>query len=536
MSQVLDLLRAASAGKDTPTLSVSNIAKQWVSSCTETYFGPFHDRWPLIHAPLFDETEDDLFIVSTVVMIGSILRHEDSDVRDLALEVHSHLHDYCMKSLIAPQDEDLKNSIWPYETYQLALLNVIAALEFGKPSAIRNANRLLSSITISMRENNIFSAKSVELHQSKHFPGTFSPWIYMGRDRWRWQASVILQLDAYMSLFTSHPPFLRLKELDLGLLATYTLRNSHGLDLFFQRVPYEPKDRQQIKISAVAQTPRGLPTSGALVEDIQTGLSGVVTRLWVWRQNVQLSSNPSPAEVGERVQIENELNEWESKICQLFELLQAPETNPQGVSFLLHAYTGNEDPAKDGWERPVVARISDLLFDISMLYYCISLHLFAAEVPLIHHVSASSAEDEDTRTLFLHWTSSNSARQAICFAVRALQTCERTFSQNPQTSLVLNPMTKLCLTTACVIFHAWVTGPHRTCTCHLGQGATLPNVDLNDQEARQQWILMGGSISVEGTSLCSCASSVWMARFTSVLARDPRIWEFGIEALHKIGS
>ncbi|KAK7214421.1 hypothetical protein V2G26_002424 [Clonostachys chloroleuca] len=385
MSQILDLLRAASAGKDIPTLSVSDPAKQWVSSCTETYFGPFHDRWPLIHAPLFNETEDNLFVVSAVVMIGSILRDEDSSVRDLALEVHSHLHDYCLKSLTAPQDEELKYSVWPYETYQLALLNVIAALEFGKPSLIRNANRLLSFIIISIRENDIFSAKSVEHHQSKHFPGTFSPWIYMGRDRWRWQASVVLQLDAYMSLFTSHPPFLRLKELDLGLLATYTLRNTHGLDVFFQRVPYEPKDRQQTKISAVVQSPRGLPASGPLVEDIQIGLSGIVTRLWVWRQNVQLSFPLSPTEVEERLQIELELNEWESKICQLFELLQTPETNPQGVSFLLHAYTGEEDQGKDGWEGPVVARISGLLFDISMFYYCLGLHLFAAEAPVIHY-------------------------------------------------------------------------------------------------------------------------------------------------------
>jgi hypothetical protein len=37
-----------------------------------------------------------------------------------------------------------------------------------------------------MREKGIFSAESVEHHQSKHFPGTFGPWIYMGRDRWRW--------------------------------------------------------------------------------------------------------------------------------------------------------------------------------------------------------------------------------------------------------------------------------------------------------------------------------------------------------------
>ncbi|CAH0046833.1 unnamed protein product [Clonostachys solani] len=411
MSQILELLRAASACKDTPTLSVSDSVRKWVSLCTEAYFGPFHDRWALIHAPLFDETEDDLFIVSTVVMIGSILRDKVSIVRDLTLEVHSHLHDYCIKSLTATQDEDLKDSIWPYETYQLALLNIIAALELGKPSAIRNANRLLSFIIISMRENNIFSAESVERHQSKHFPGTFGPWIYMGRDRWRWQASVILQLDAYMSLFTSHPPFLRLEELDLGLLATYTLRNSHGLDMFFQRVPYEPKDRQRTKISDVAQNPRGLPASGPLVEDIQMGLSGIVTRLWVWRRNVQPSSTPSPTEVEERLQIENELDEWESKICQLFELLQAPETNPQAVSFLFHAYTGKEDPRKDGWEGPVVARISDLLFDISMFYYCLGLHLFAA-APVIHHVGAMSTEDDETRALLLQWTSSSSARQA----------------------------------------------------------------------------------------------------------------------------
>jgi hypothetical protein len=105
MSQILDLLRAASTVKDCPTLSVSDPVKQWVSLCAETYFGPFHDRWPLIHAPLFDETEDSLFVVSAVVMIGSILRDKDSSVRDLALEVHSHLHGYCLESLVATLKE-----------------------------------------------------------------------------------------------------------------------------------------------------------------------------------------------------------------------------------------------------------------------------------------------------------------------------------------------------------------------------------------------------------------------------------------------
>ncbi|VUC32454.1 unnamed protein product, partial [Clonostachys rosea] len=534
MSRILELLQVASACRDTPTLSVSNHVNQWISLCTEAYFGPFHDRWPLIHAPLFDAAEDDLFLVSTVVVIGSILRDKDSTARELALEVHSQLHDYCIKLLTAPQQGDLKDSVWPYETYQLALLNVVAAIEFGKPSAIRNANRLLSFIIISMREYNILNAKSVEHHQSKHFPGNFSPWILMGRDRWRWQACVILQLDAYMSLLTSHPPILRPKELDFGLLATYTLRNSHGIDVFFQRVPFEPKDRQRTRISDVAQDPRALPIS-PLVEDIQVGLSGVVSRLWTWRQNVQLSSTPSPIGDEDRLQIENTLNEWENKICQLFALLQSPEINPQAVSFLLHAYTGIEEPGTEGWEGPVVARISDLLFDVSMFYYCLGLHLFT-EVPITHHISVRPTEDDETRTRLLQWASSSSARQAVCFAVRALQTCERTFAQRSQSNVVLNPMTKLCLTTACIIFHAWVTSPHQTCTCHLGHGATTPNVDLNDKEVRQQWISMGGPISVEGTSLCSCVSHVWVTRFTSVLACDPRIWEFSIGGLSNIVS
>lgn len=64
--------------------------RAWISACVQQYFGTFHERWTVLHAPSFDEKADDAFKVGTVVIIGAWLRDRDN-LRDIILDIHNRL-------------------------------------------------------------------------------------------------------------------------------------------------------------------------------------------------------------------------------------------------------------------------------------------------------------------------------------------------------------------------------------------------------------------------------------------------------------
>lgn len=63
--------------------------KKWSAACIDAYFGRFHDRWPVLHAPTFEKEVESARLRSTVLLIGSWLRHENEGNNHLLFDIHS---------------------------------------------------------------------------------------------------------------------------------------------------------------------------------------------------------------------------------------------------------------------------------------------------------------------------------------------------------------------------------------------------------------------------------------------------------------
>lgn len=74
---------------DTPPPSED--LKAWIASCSAHYFGTFHERWTnIVHAPSFDQTTDDAFVVGSVLVIGAWLWDREN-LGELVLDIHNRL-------------------------------------------------------------------------------------------------------------------------------------------------------------------------------------------------------------------------------------------------------------------------------------------------------------------------------------------------------------------------------------------------------------------------------------------------------------
>lgn len=78
----------------------SAVPKSWLVACVESYFGNFHDRWPILHAPSLDETTDSVALIASVVMINSWL-HYDRGLREVIMEIHNHLVEQSFRQLVS---------------------------------------------------------------------------------------------------------------------------------------------------------------------------------------------------------------------------------------------------------------------------------------------------------------------------------------------------------------------------------------------------------------------------------------------------
>lgn len=128
--------------------------KKWSASCINAYLGRFHDRWPVLHAPTFEQEVDSVRLRSTTIIIGSWLQSETED-NSLIFDIHSILVKRLLDELVSivlstarwyrsyrieiftypcsPQTETTADAAgaWPLRTLQSSLLNIIFAFESG---------------------------------------------------------------------------------------------------------------------------------------------------------------------------------------------------------------------------------------------------------------------------------------------------------------------------------------------------------------------------------------------------------------------
>jgi hypothetical protein len=84
LATILDGVNSEDVG---PLPPQSEAFEVWLSQCTEAYFGYFHERWPVLHAPVFNWRRASSRLIGTVAIIGTWLRDGHRD-RDIIMRAH----------------------------------------------------------------------------------------------------------------------------------------------------------------------------------------------------------------------------------------------------------------------------------------------------------------------------------------------------------------------------------------------------------------------------------------------------------------
>lgn len=105
-------IETESATENTSTLAsvreITAIRQQWRTMDTvrtlstthsKLYFKHFHHRWPIIHAPNFNEETDPFVVTASVSMIGAWLEGSEES-RDLALTIHDRLTIHLLQKMV----------------------------------------------------------------------------------------------------------------------------------------------------------------------------------------------------------------------------------------------------------------------------------------------------------------------------------------------------------------------------------------------------------------------------------------------------
>lgn len=106
----------------------------WWDLCYESYCADFHNHWPVLHAPSWTESEHSILLEASVAVVATWSRDgPESVLSHTALKVHERIVDLAIWQLSSEdsQSSTQKNGHWAYDTWVVALLNVIFALSTG---------------------------------------------------------------------------------------------------------------------------------------------------------------------------------------------------------------------------------------------------------------------------------------------------------------------------------------------------------------------------------------------------------------------
>lgn len=77
------------------------LAKSETSKFMKLYFSHFHHRWPVLHAPTFEEETAPPVLLSCVAMIGAFI-HATNESMELAIDLQNRVFDHIIPRLVCP--------------------------------------------------------------------------------------------------------------------------------------------------------------------------------------------------------------------------------------------------------------------------------------------------------------------------------------------------------------------------------------------------------------------------------------------------
>ncbi|UKZ57463.1 hypothetical protein TrVGV298_011320 [Trichoderma virens] len=492
--------------------------KKWSSSCIKAYMGRFHERWPILHAPTFEEEVESVRLRSTAIIIGSWMKNETED-NSLIFDIHSIL----VKRLL----DELREKL------------------------MRRARLLFSLLVTVFRQLKLFAPDAIERQIRIHFSGDFPPWAFSMKEKWKRLAASMFKIDSYISLLTQQPPSLQREELGLSLPSTFGQWNAFGLDVFFRRWPTEPMERSQYRISDIALGSVQPISSILLVEDLQIRMMGVTNYVWILNK---MRGNPNPslcASSEQKELVSVRLRRCKLQLDGMTSIWKEPEQHKLHIDFLLRAYSATEEPFHKDWEKGVRARFFSSVFSATMLYHLLNMHIYADVYSYMQNLPVVSSHGVTPANLSsippinnaeIHdWATSQESRIAVSHAILAYRVYGSTTSPSNLNAEAVDPIAHMTIAAGAAILWTWIQNNTSACTCMnmsltseldfgfvpLGAGKS-PDVD--------HWIRNGGNIWLHGVHLCKCNVDVWLSPFAAILSHGAKKWEIGNVFAQKLWS
>lgn len=351
----------------------------------------------------------------------------------------------------------------------------------------------------------------------------------------------IFKVDVGISLFLNQPPLLTPEELELSVPSTWALNNAYGIDVFFERHPLEPVDREQTPMLEIATNPLGTIASGFLFQDIQLGLLGLYGEIYRWVQVRRVRDTGMTANCCRDLELQAQLQSWNSRLEQICGLWRDPIVNSEHINYVMSAHMGNESPREDGWETPVSKRISRAFFNVSMLHGLLRLYLlmdtrhilsFSTESWNMAQTIAQPTSDPDMTTRLQHWAASWKGRRAVIQSLQILKLYEKAPFMGPEDTM--DPFAHMAAATAALTLRCWIKNSTELCQCGVVPGHPTTALRLEMEADKELWADEGGIAVLEGMPMCVCSLSVWESRFVVAMDRSAKDWEMRKAVLQKL--
>ncbi|KAF7909500.1 uncharacterized protein EAF01_003218 [Botrytis porri] len=531
-----------------------SLAKETVERYCSLYFANFHDRWPIVHSPTYEDDEEaPEILLPSMLMIGGWIDGTPSS-RDWALKVHHHVVEHVIPRLCQLKDIDTMTQPLPIVLYQCTLLNIIFASYCGKREVLKRGLILRNLLVASIYQAGILTPGTIYPDDK---PGYFLP-LRSVRDQQRKRIVVgLFKIDTYFSAITMQPVLLKPEELHFCIPDTIALWNAGGLPHWEARRLAEPKSRSYRSINVmfeeVALGGIEFPENESMLEDIQICL-------WAMQSEIlHLSKQSRPERRNElslniqRQSLKRQLEALKRGFSNLSAKISCPDTFDQAEQSPVRYYYGLEDHDNPGWQDIVCRRIHNFIFDTSILHHLMNLQVFA-EIQTLRMLAKDLALSDTVRGVFggiysqphtrrvaaaREWTQEPSSRRALWHATEILLS-HSAFNQTPSlANFIPDPISYIALASAALVI--WTHCIYGQLACNaLSCTSMLPHevsmsIELTklsevingssfDEKGKEVWIEGGAYFraSIENIQLCSCNVGILMGKLR---AHIPHHWE-----------
>lgn len=320
--------------------------------------------------------------------------------------------------------------------------------------------------------------------------------------------------------------------------------NSYGLDVFCRRYPVEPLDRSQYKICDLAIGSPQPMASGTLVEDVQVRLLGCTNSIWILRQMRRNQSHGVSVHSEQNDVMSGRLKRCKHQLDMLAGVWNDPDLHKQNIDFLLSAYSGEEEPSQLDWKEQVLARLCSSLFSAIMLYYLLSLHVYADVSMLTHEASdmeltMATPPAHRKQMKVKEWAFSTDSRAAVLQAILCWRAYEGAASRAELRGESVDPVAYMALSAGATVLWVWVMNYIEMCTCMSDPNRLdigLVSLGAGRCPETEVWIQNGGNISLHGVSICRCNVDAWLTPMAAALTRAGRTWEMGNVVARRLWS